>query len=107
MLTILAKDPSTGIRDGRTAAGYVLGQEVQGRGPGAPLITFQVPRRTFVSLRAYAMDGRELAELAGRVFPAGRHSIDLGRQALPTGLSVLEMKADAFTATRKILVGAR
>jgi hypothetical protein len=107
MLTILARDPTTGIRDGQSSAGYVLEQERQGRGPGASLITFEVPRRTFVSLRAYTLDGRDLAELAGRVYPAGRHTVDFGRQALPTGLSVLEMKADTFTATRKILVGAR
>lgn len=29
MPTILAKDPSTGFRDGQPAAGYALGQEVQ------------------------------------------------------------------------------
>jgi hypothetical protein len=67
-------------------------------------VVFAIPRRAFVSVKAYTLEGKEIAELAGREYPAGRHALGAGGKAFPKSLCVLRMRADAFTATHKVIV---
>jgi hypothetical protein len=98
MLSILKG--TTGVRPGETASGFSLGAvRIQARNGGAE-IDFEIPKSAFVSLKAYSLGGREIAELAGKEFPAGRNTLGIGRQALPTGVCILRMKTERFSATR-------
>ena len=67
-------------------------------------VPFEISRRSFVTLNAYDMEGREIARLAGTEFPAGRHSVEFGRTALPAGFSFLRMEADGFTETWRVFL---
>jgi hypothetical protein len=98
--------PTARLADERPP-GFALGEEVRLRGNRRLSLAFEVPRPTLVSLKAFAPHGGEIAEFAGRVYPAGRHAVELAREALPTGLVILEMKAGAFSASRKVLIGAQ
>jgi hypothetical protein len=105
MLTLLAKAP-TGTRPATASPGYFLGQAPQLRPNGRAAFAFGTPRRGFVSLKAYDAEGRVIAELAGKEYPAGSHAVVFGRKGLPAGFSFLRMEAGGFAATRRIFLGA-
>jgi hypothetical protein len=99
MLSILNK--TTAARPGnRSLPGYALGADRNGAGYQKSEVDFEIPERTAVSLKAYGLGGREITELAGKEYPAGRHTLEFDRHALPQGLCILCMKAGAFSATR-------
>jgi hypothetical protein len=95
---------TSGLRGDKWVAGYSLSP--LDRRDGMATVSFEIPQRSFVSLKAYSPAGREIAILAGEEFGAGRHAINLGAKALPAGMTVLRINADSFSASRKILVGA-
>lgn len=104
MLSLLPKEP-TGTGPGQAALRYALGEPNPDRVNDAPSLTFEIPGPAFVSLKAYSTQGAEIAELAGGKFAAGKHTLALGKGTLPKGISIVTMRADGFSATRKILVG--
>jgi hypothetical protein len=107
MLHILHKQVAIRAAEGsRTTAGYALGNSVEFKN-GMASVSFEIPLRTFVTLKAYTLSGKEIAELAGAEYSAGKHTLEFGRKAMPTGVFVLKMKSGTFSATRTIMVGAK
>ena len=104
MLPALAK--TTGTNTKFPGSGYALGTDRRSLGTGKAAVVFEIPRPGFVSLKAYTLEGKEIAELAGREYPAGRHAIAAGGKAFPNGLCIVRMKAEAFAATRRVIVRA-
>lgn len=102
MVSALAKLPS-GARADAASPGFALGRELRLR-KGGWAIPFEIPRRGFVSLKAYDVGGREIAELAGAEFPAGRQDVEFDRAALPAGFSFLRLQAGGFTETRRMFL---
>jgi hypothetical protein len=102
MLSIYAK--TSGLRGTASPAGYTLGAPMAGNGMAT--LEFGIPRRAFVTLKAYTAGGREIADLASGDFDAGRHEIRIGGKALPDGMCILRMRADGFTGAQKLMVGA-
>jgi hypothetical protein len=102
MLAPLAKPVETKPKP--SGPGYDLEPVRRDPGTGDAAVVFAIPRRTFVSVKAYTLEGKEIAELAGREYPAGRHALGAGGKAFPKSLCVLRMRADAFTATHKVIV---
>lgn len=72
----------------------------------ASSLSFEIPERSFVTLKAFTLSGRELAVLANAEFTAGRHTLEIGQNAMPKGVFVLRMKSDGFLATKTTVVGA-
>lgn len=104
MMSILNK--TTPVRPGnRPVPGFALGAARMEGPQGKAEVDFVIPNPTLVSLKAYTLGGREIAELAGKEYPAGRHTLEFGRQALPSGICILSMKAGAFSATRLFTPG--
>ncbi|MBN1578714.1 MAG: hypothetical protein JW913_19275 [Chitinispirillaceae bacterium] len=56
-------------------------------------VAFDLPEESFVSLKVYSIPGKEIAELAGRQFTSGRHTIAVGRGNLAKGMYVYSFKA--------------
>jgi hypothetical protein len=104
MLDLLRKQGITSVAEGRAMSGYALGNGVE-LNTGMSSFSFEIPKRAFVSLKAYTLDGKEIAELAGAEYSAGKHALKFGRRAMPTGVFVLKMKSGSFVATRTVLVG--
>ena len=99
MLSILNK--STASRPGGLPRpGYALGPDRAEARRSMAQVDVEIPERSFVSLKAYGLGGREIAELACKEYSAGRHTLEYDRQALPRGVCILGMKAGAFSATR-------
>jgi hypothetical protein len=105
MFTILKKQGISGVAGGgRARTGYALGNNVEFKN-GMASFSFEIPGRAFVTLKAYSLSGKIIAELAGADYAGGRHAIEFGRKTMPTGVFVLKMKSGRFSATRTVLVG--
>lgn len=104
MLSLLPEAP-TGTGRNQAVLRYALGVPTPDKVKGAASLTFEIPGPAFVSLKVFSSQGAEIAELAGREFAAGKHALTLGKETLPKGIYLVTMKADGFSATRRILVG--
>ncbi len=67
-------------------------------------IQFEIPRRAFVSLRVYDLLGRVVAELAGREYGEGTHTVKFAAADLANGLYHYSLRSDDFTRTRKMML---
>jgi hypothetical protein len=106
MLGILKKNGPLAIGGSQAVAGYALSEGFPGQ-DGKVSIHFETPHPDFVSVKAYSIGGGEIAELAGKAFPAGGHTLEFASKPLPAGLCILRMKAGAFSATRRVVLEAR
>lgn len=105
MYGILKKNGSVAIGGSRPMAGYAMGEGFSGQG-GKLSIQFGIAQPGFVSVKAYSLAGGEIAELAGKTFPAGEHVLEFPGKLPPAGICILKMKAGAFSATRSVALGA-
>lgn len=106
MLGVLKKDGTVAIGPSRALSGFAMGEAFSGR-DGKLSIGFETAHQGFVSVKAYTIGGVEIAELAGKAFPAGGHTIESASKLPPAGICILKMKAGAFSATRRVVLGAR
>jgi hypothetical protein len=83
---------------------YTLEQNYPNPFNGKTTISFEIPDITYVSLKVYNMLGEEITELAGKVFSAGKHTVEFTPGKLSNGEYFYVMKAGSFTATRKMTV---
>lgn len=63
---------------------------------GTASIDFDLTHDSFVSLKVFNLQGKELAHLAGRPFPAGRHSLDFPTHDLEPGVYLYSIRADGM-----------
>jgi hypothetical protein len=67
-------------------------------------ISFGIPEDAFVSLKVYNALGQEIAELAGREYSAGRHSVTFNASDLASGVYYYAMKAGNFVKVQKMIL---
>ncbi len=95
-------EPNVGINDKAADTGYSLGQNFPNPFTKNTSISFTIPKETYVSLKVYSVLGKEIAELAGKDFKAGKHTVDFNSKDLSNGLYFFTIKADEFSQTRKM-----
>jgi hypothetical protein len=101
--TTLVYNPMDGINVSGTIE-YTLGQNFPNPLSLTTTITFEIPRVTYVSLKVYSILGEEIAELAGKEYTAGKHSVEFDAQNLSKGIYFYTLKADKFSASRKMII---
>jgi lysophospholipase L1-like esterase len=67
---------------------------------GKTMVTFEIPGETFVSLKAYSLLGKEIAELAGRRFSSGRHTVEFKSRNHAKGMYFCSLKIDKIYASQ-------
>jgi hypothetical protein len=67
-------------------------------------IPFGIPVSGYVSLKIYNSLGQVIAELAGREYPAGHHSVTFDASDLPSGVYDYAIKAGEFAKTEKMIL---
>lgn len=113
MLSILAKQPATGIAGQRGKAGYRAGydmglvrvngaQGLQGAKPAGAVLAFEIPAQAKVSLKAYSLQGVELAELAKGDFAAGRHEVAVAGDVVPAGAAIVVLQTAELMFSRRV-----
>ena len=60
--------------------------------------------KTYVSLKVFNILGVEIAELAGKEFNAGKHTVEFNPGNLSTGIYFYTIKTHNFSAFRKMLL---
>jgi hypothetical protein len=65
-------------------------------------ISFGIPKNTFVSLKVYNFLGQEITELAGKEYPAGRHSVTFNASTLASGVYFCAMKAGDYAMVKRM-----
>ncbi len=83
--------------------GYKLGGINSNHLNNHATVAFEIPRETFVSLKMYSMLGKEIAELAGRNFTSGKHTVEFDCRNCAQGMYVCSIQADKFSASRKMV----
>jgi hypothetical protein len=73
----------------------------------ASMVKFHIPERATVSLKAYTLEGKEIATIAGAEFSAGEHSIRFDRDAMPAGVIVLKLTTGKCTTNRTFVTASR
>ena len=68
-------------------------------------ITFNLPEKSFVSLKVYNTIGKEVASVIDGVLPAGTHEINFNAANLFSGVYFYTLKAgDKFSQTKKMIL---
>jgi endoglucanase len=68
------------------------------------MIQFQLPARTFVTLKVYDILGREVALLLSETKEAGNHEVKFSSFNLPSGVYVYLLDSENFSSVRKMLL---
>ncbi len=83
---------------------YALGELFANPINGNTMVSFEILNEGFVSLKVYSILGKEIAELAGRKFASGKHTVEFGNQNLPKGMYLFSIKAGEFSDSRKMVL---
>jgi hypothetical protein len=94
----------SGFEKTNDKAGYALGQNYPNPFYATTNISFEVPNTTYVSLKVYDIQGEEIAELAGKEFISGKHSVEIDLGKLPVGNYLYTIRTDQFSETKKMLL---
>ncbi len=86
------------------ANGYSLGQNFPNPVNGITSIDFVVPHDAFVSLKVYNILGAEVAELAGREFTKGKHTLEMSTERMLKGVYFYTFKSGYFSSTQKMVI---
>ncbi|MBN1760944.1 MAG: hypothetical protein JW863_21635 [Chitinispirillaceae bacterium] len=70
---------------------------------GHPSVAFELPGESFVSLKVHSILGREIAELAGKSFAAGKHTMAVENNVCAKGTYVYSLRAGNRSVSRKIV----
>ena len=84
--------------------GYLLGQNYPNPFSKKTNISFEIPNNTYVSLKVYNTYGAEIAELAGKKYSQGKHTVEFDPTNLSKGIYFYAIKADKFSASQKMII---
>jgi hypothetical protein len=70
-------------------------------------VNFKLAGKASVSLKAYSLEGKEIATIAATDLDAGQHSIAFKKEEISTGVFVLKLSAGNVLATRTVVTGAQ
>jgi beta-xylosidase len=83
---------------------FVLYQNYPNPFNPSTLIRFDVPRKSFVSLKVYNLLGEEVGEFAGKEFSTGVHSLIFDGSHLASGIHFYTLRAKNFKQTKKMFI---
>ncbi|MFY9153552.1 MAG: sialate O-acetylesterase [Prolixibacteraceae bacterium] len=98
---------TVGLNSIQTTDRYILRQNFPNPFNGKTNITFEIPEKTFVSLKVYNMLGSELAELAGKEYTQGEHTVGFNSVNLSKGIYIYKINADNFSASQKMILQSK
>lgn len=66
-------------------------------------ISFNIPTRSFVSLKVFDVMGREAATIASEEMPAGNYSMQWNASGRPSGVYFYRLQTGAYTKTKRLI----
>ncbi len=67
-------------------------------------ISFNLPEKSYVSIKVFDLLGREVATLAAQTMSAGTHALQWNAGKMPSGVYFYRLKAGTFTQTKKLVL---
>lgn len=67
-------------------------------------ISFNIPKRSFVTLRVFDVIGRELTTIVSEELPAGKYSREWKVEGIPTGVYFYRLEAGSYSETKKLVL---
>lgn len=95
---------SVGINLIEAIDGYALRQNYPNPFNDITTIAFEIPNEIYVSLKVFSILGEEIAELAGKEFSSGKHTVEFDTRNLSKGIYFYSIEAGTFTASRKMIL---
>jgi hypothetical protein len=94
----------TGNNDENLVYSYNLNQNYPNPFNPSTIISYQLPREEFVTIKIYDIIGNEVATLVNNVKQAGDHQINFDASGLTNGVYIYSIKAGSFQQTRKMML---
>jgi len=69
---------------------------------GKASVSFEIPHNDFVSVKAYSLSGKLIADLAAESYSQGRHTLQLSQKVRQAGVFIIKMSSGSFSAARTI-----
>jgi hypothetical protein len=88
----------------KAPGGYALFQNYPNPFNPTTIISYQIPEASEVEIKIIDALGREVANLADTVMPAGHHEIPFNAGNLPGGIYFCRFKAGSYLETRKLVL---
>ncbi len=85
-------------------AGFKLAQNYPNPFNPSTVISFTIPSPGLVTLKVYNLIGQEMATIVDGTMEGGTYSKSWNASSLPSGVYFYQLKAGAFTATKKLQV---
>lgn len=101
-----ADTTTTGFEYIQTIKGYSVKQNYPNPFADKTIISFEIPKPTYVSLMIYDIRGTEIAQLAGKEFSQGKHSVEFDAKKLTQGHYFYTIKSGQFTMSRRMVLQA-
>jgi photosystem II stability/assembly factor-like uncharacterized protein len=83
---------------------YSLGQNYPNPFNPTTTITFAIPSKSFVSLKAFDTLGREVATLRSEELPAGAYQHQWNAEGLTSGIYFYRLQTESFMETKKLVL---
>jgi len=68
------------------------------------MISFDLPKRSFVSLKVFDVLGREMASILSEEISAGSYTMQWNANGLPSGFYICRLQADNLIDTKKLIL---
>jgi hypothetical protein len=92
------------LDDGQTPVSFELKQNYPNPFNPTTTISFNLPLRSFVSLKINDVMGREVAAVVSEEMPAGSYSRQWNAADLPSGIYFYRLHAGSFTKVKQLLL---
>ena len=63
-----------------------------------------MPKETFVSIKIFDIQGKEIETLAGGLYSQGSHNMEFNARNLASGVYYYKMEAGKFSTAKKMLL---
>lgn len=70
-------------------------------------IAFDLPHDAFVSCKVFSVQGKEIAELGGKTFPAGSHTLPLKTGIRAKGMYVYKLTMGGNSVSRRLILSGK
>lgn len=103
-ITFRVLDPVSVRDDNSLSFNYKLEQNYPNPFNPSTVITYEIPKRTFVSIKVYDILGRESADLVDKEMTAGRYEVEFNGEKLSSGIYICRFKAEGFSKSTKMIL---
>ena len=94
----------TGVDDKDIPESYALLENYPNPFNPYTIIEYQIPKKSFVTLKVYDVLGNEVATLVDEEKAAGNYELTLNAEKLSSGVYFYQLRADSFVKTRKMVL---